>query len=345
MSTPPTDASRTKTVATTLLIVNVFGSLLAWGYGIYGLSMGGSAVVGVGYLVVGILTLVFGLLLYSQLMILQKFLGYSYRAYEALLANAELQRRTEEHMRLIAENSNLSEWAKRVVYREKDFEFLRDTIHGALVRQDWEAAEHLISDVDTEFGYHDEAAKLRQQLDEARKATIDERVATAVARFDKLCKEHKWAQARKECERLTLLYPDEPRIARLSEEIEQERQDVKQELLKEYEKCVGGEDIDRAHRLLFELDQYLMPQEAATIKESARTVFRARLEQIKTRFSIAVSYKQWHNAIAAGEQLVREFPNSGYAQEINKLLPTLRERARKQKDLPSQTAHAALTGS
>ena len=59
-------------------------------------------------------------------------------------------------------------------------------------------------------------------------------------------------------------------------------------------------------------------------------MFRARLEQLKTRFTIAVSYKQFPSAIEAGERLIREFPNSGYAQEISKLLPILRQRAEQQ---------------
>lgn len=330
MVSPPTGPSRLRTVATTALVVDLLAALAACGYGAYILATRGGLGLGLGFLGGGVAGLLFGLLLYCQVLLLQKFVSYSYRAYEALLASAELQRRQEEHIRSIAENSSLSEWAKRIVYREKDYEFLRDTIQGAIVRQDWETAEHLIRDVDHEFGYHDEAAHLRERLEQARRATIEERVAAAVARFDKLCGEHKWAQARAEWGRLQALYPSEPRIADLGREIERRRQEVKHRLLRDYEEALRGQDIDRAHRLLFALDQYLMPQEAEPLKESARTVFRARLEQIKTRFSIAVSYKQFYNAIAAGEQLMREFPNSGYAQEISKLMPILRERARQQ---------------
>lgn len=334
MTATPTPHGQLRTLATTMLLIIIVAALGCWGYGVYALAAGQGLALGLGFLAVGVLAILFGVLLQCQVLLLQKFVSYSYRAYEVMLAAAELQRRQEEHTRIIAENSNLSDWAKRVVYREKDYEYLRDSIHGAIVRQDWEGAEHLIDDLETEFGYRDEAAHLREQLQVARKATTDERVSAAVARFDKLCEAHKWAQARAECERLRSLYPDNTRISALFDEIERRREEVKQQLLKDYEGAVRNEDIERAHRLLFALDQYLVPQEAESLKESARSVFRARLEQIKTRFSIAVSYKQFHNAISAGEQLIREFPNSGYAQEISKLMPTLRERAGKQRTLP-----------
>lgn len=337
MPTPPTGSSPTRRTALVLLIVLALVAGVAVVYGIVVLARGATPALGLAFVLGGLTVGLFSALLYTQVVLLQKFASYTYRAYETLLTGTELQRQHQQYVRLIAENSNLSEWAKRIVYREKDYEFLRDTINGALVRQDWETAEHLIRDVETEFGYRDEAAQFRQRLEQARKATVDERYAAAVQRFDMLCEQHKWAQARTECQRLQSLYPDEPRIRDLSLEIERRRQEVKDGLLKEYDQAVRGEDIERAHRLLFALDQYLVPQEAEPLKESAREVFRARMEQIKTRFTIAVSYKQFHNAIDAGEQLIREFPNSGYAQEISKLMPILRQRARQQKIAP----HAA----
>lgn len=342
MVTIPSERPRFKGVATAALVIELVVALAACVFGLVALFRPQGGALGLAFVAGGAAAGLLGLLLYFQLLLLQKFVGYFYRAYEALLATAELQRQQEEHIRTIAANSNLSEWAKRVVYREKDFEFLRDTIHGALVRQDWEAAEHLIEDVDTEFGYREEAARFREQLDQARRATSDERVAVVLKRFEKLCDEHKWGQAREDCRRLQTLFPDDARIRALPQELEGRRRQFKDGLLKEYEQAVRNEDIDRAHRLLFELDQYIVPEEAEALKESARNVFRARLEQIKTRFSIAVSYKQFHNAIAAGEQLMREFPHSGYAREIEKLLPVLHERAKKQ--TPLHAAAPTRTG-
>ncbi len=315
-------------LATAALVVDVFVFSGACGYGVFQLIVADDAARGLAFVGAGLAGLLFGVLLYCLVLLVHKFVNYAFRAYDALLEATELLRRQEEHGRTIAENSSLSEWAKRIVYREKDYEFLRDTIQAAIVRQDWEAAQHLINDVDTQFGYHDEAAHWREKLEQARQATTQERVAAALARFELLCDQMKWGQARDECERLRALFPAEERILALPRELEQRRQDVKRKLLRQYDHALRTQDVDHAHRLLYALDEYIVPQEAEALKESARGVFRARLEQLQSRFSIAVSYKQFPSAIEAGEHLIREFPNSGYAQEISKLLPILRERAR-----------------
>jgi hypothetical protein len=323
---PPAQHDSIRRLAAIALTAATVASLAAGVYGIV-LSVQGDRPLGLGFVGAGLAGLLVSVLLYCQVVLVHKFVNYAYRAYDALLEASELLRRQEEHGRVIAENSNLSDWAKRVAYREKDYEFLRDTIQGAIVRQDWESAEHLIHALESEFGYHDEAAHLREKLGQARRATTEERIAAATARVESLCQQRKWLQARTECTRLSAIFPGQSAIAALPREIERRRQEVKQQLLKDYDQAVRGEDVDHAHRLLFELDQYLDPKEAEALKESARGVFRARLEQLKARFTIAVSYKQFPSAIEAGERLIREFPNSGYAQEISKLLPVLRQRA------------------
>lgn len=265
--------------------------------------------------------------LYAHVILTHRAVNNSYRAYDALLDIAELLRRQNGYTRTIAENSSLSEWAKRIVYREKDYEYLHDTIQGAIVRQDMVAAERLIKEVDEEFGLHEEATRLREELVRARQATTEEKVAAALRRVDALCEARKWEQARRESERLKALFPSEARIAGLPPELELRRQQYKRRLLKDYDEAVRLQDVDRAHRLLFELDQYLAPNEAAAMQESARGVFKAKLQQMGVQFSLAVSERQFQKAIDVGERLVREFPNSRFAHEITGMLPVLRQRA------------------
>lgn len=342
MPGPPERHEHFRNLATGALVVALLVGLVAIVSGLYFWSTAGAWSAGMPLIVAGLAVVLVIALLYCQVVLIQRSANYAYRAYDVLLETVDLLRRQEEHARTIAENSNLSDWAKRVVFREKDYEFLRDTIQGAIVRQDWESAEHLIRDMETVFGYRDEAAHLREKLDHARRSTTEERIAAALARFESLCGQRKWEQARVECERLAALFPGYTAIAELPRQIERRRQEFKQQLLKDYDQAVRNEDVDRAHRLLFELDQYLVPKEAEALKESARGVFRARLEQLKTRFTLAVSYKQFPSAIEAGEQLIREFPNSGYAQEISKLLPVLRQRAG-QPEVASPTAPPATS--
>ncbi|MGD8453311.1 MAG: hypothetical protein PVJ57_15975 [Phycisphaerae bacterium] len=313
--------------------VIVIGSLGAIGYGIFAWAVLNDPR-GVGWLSGGLAVLALGLLLFTHFSLTHKAASNAYRSYDALLDIVEQMRRQSDMLRTIADNSSLSEWAKRIVYREKDYEYLRDTIEGASARQDWVSAERLIRELDEEFGMRDEAAKLRAELEQARRATAEEKVAAALERVDSLCESHKWEQALRESERLLSLFPGEPRIAALTREVDLRRQQCKRTLLKDYDQAVRNHDVNTAHRLLFELDHYLAPNEAAALKESARGVFRAKLQQMGVQFSLAVTDHQFRKAVAIGERLGREFPNSRYAQEIATMMPALRQRA--EQDTPAR---------
>jgi hypothetical protein len=275
----------------------------------------------------GLLVLALTALLYTLIHLAHKAAGNSYRAYDALLDIAEMLRRQTDYARAISENSSLSDWAKRIVYREKDYEYLRETIQGDIARQDWRSAERLIQELDEKFDLRDEAARLRAELQQARLATGEEKLAAAVRHFESLCDRQKWEQARRAAERLRNLFPGDPRIANLPHELETRRSEYKRQLLQEYEQAVRLENVDVAHRILYTLDHYLSPNEAAALKESARGVFKAKLQQLGVQFTLAVTDKQFRRAIEIGERLVHEFPNSRYAQEILGLIPVLRQRA------------------
>lgn len=295
------------------------------GYGLFVWAARGE-LAGAGIVALSVFFLAVAFFLYGQFSLAHKAVSLSYRAYDALLDIAEHLRRQTEHTRTIAENSSLSEWAKRIIYREKDYEYLHDTIQAASVRQDWAAAERLVRELDEEFGLKEEAARLREELENARKATHDEKIAAALQRFNALCEARKWDQAHSEVDRLRLLYPQEPQISALPRELEQRRRHYKRDLLKRYEEAVRLANVDAAHTLLLELDHYLAPNEAAALKESARGVFRAKLQQMGVQFSLAVTEKNFEKAIEIGEGIIREFPNSRYAQEIQSMMPTLRGR-------------------
>lgn len=312
--------------ATVALTIDVLAGVALVGYSIY-LTVQGQAPAGVALGAGAVLAVVLGLLVYCAILLLLKSASNSYRMYDSLLEIAEVMRRVAENTRTVADNSTLSEWAKRVIYREKDYEYLRDTIQGAIVREDWESAAHLIDDLERDLGYKSEADRLRAEVEKARLATVDEKINAALERFELLCAGRKWEQAAHETQRLHILFPHEPRITNLSQELELRRQSYKRHLLRDYEDAVRVHDVDTAHKLLFQLDRYLSPQEAATLKESARSVFKEKLEQMRVEFSLAVSDKRYEAAVRVGQQLVAEFPNTRYAQEINERLPMLRRLA------------------
>ncbi len=101
----------------------------------------------------------------------------------------------------------------------------------------------------------------------------------------------------------------------------------KSELLNRYDEAIKRNDIDESIELLQELDRYLTPQEAAALQESARGVFRAKLNSLGVQFSLAVDSRRWDQAVSIGEQIMAGYPNSRMAVEVRQKLEQLKQLA------------------
>jgi len=231
-----------------------------------------------------------------------------------------------ESTRKLADLASLSDKAKSYLYREHELEALRERIQHDIMRQDYAAAGKLIDVMAREFGYADEAARLREQVEASRKATAEEKLDAQISRIRQFIERRDWSRASREAERLTALYPDSDKAAALPGEVQASYAQHKRRLLQDYGQAVARNDVDRGIELLRELDPYLTPQEAAALEESARGVFRAKLHNFGVRFAIAVTDQRWDEALATGEEIIREYPNSRMAQEVRQKLDQLRAR-------------------
>lgn len=247
---------------------------------------------------------------------------------ESLLTSQE-----QSHRKLI-DLASLSDQAKSLIFREREIEAFRATIHEDLMRQDYRTAEMLIDAIEERFGYEEEAQRLRRELAQSRRASADEKVDAAIARIDSIIDRRQWPQAIREATRLQEVMPDNERIAALPGRIEAARNRHKRELLQQYGDAVRKNDIDRSIELLKQLDMYLTPQEGAALQESARGVFKAKLHNLGVQFAVSVTDQQWASAVETGQEIMREFPNSRMAQEVRQKIDTLRAKV-------SETAEAA----
>ena len=113
---------------------------------------------------------------------------------------------------------------------------------------------------------------------------------------------------------------------RLPQEIETRRQGTKKQLLDSWNEAVARKDVDGSIEILKKLDLYLTRQEAEAMQEGARNVFKEKLNQLGTQFTLAVQDHKWAEAVRLGEIIGREFPNSGIAREVREKMDTLRAR-------------------
>lgn len=232
-----------------------------------------------------------------------------------------------ESLRKLTDLASLSDQAKSLIYRDRELDALRETIHTHLIKQEYEDAERFISELEGKLGMPEEAARLRRELEATRKATQEEKIERAVRRVEEIIASRDWARAAREAERLRQQHPESDKVAELPQRIQAEQARHKRELLHAYDQAVKKNDIDRSIELLRELDLYLTPQEAAAMEESARGVFRAKLHNLGVQFAICVTEERWTDALQTGEQIINEFPNSRMAHEVSDKMDMLRTRA------------------
>jgi hypothetical protein len=192
----------------------------------------------------------------------------------------------------------------------------------------WDAALALIDEMERRFGYHEEADRIREELDDARNDKIQTRLFEAVEMIESHLQSREWDRAQHEIDRLITALPNEPRVLALSDRLHSAREIHKQELKASWEDAVRRSDTDHAIDVLRALDQYLSPAEAQALQASARNVFKEKLLQLGIQFRFAAKERRWQDALDIGLDLIRDFPNARMANEVRELLDTLRERAR-----------------
>lgn len=228
---------------------------------------------------------------------------------------------------LVSEQQLISERAKAIAFREKDREALRRAIREEMNGRDFDAALALAAEIETVFGYKQEADQLRGEIVKMRDSDMRRDVTEAVAAIERFCRAEQWTLALREAERMLGLYPQDAQAAKLVQEVENRRQQHKKQLLDSWQDAVSRHDIDGSIAILKGLDQYLTPQEAAGMQETARQIFKDKLQLLGHQFTMAVREHQWAEAVRLGEALITEFPNSRMAQEVREQMALLREKA------------------
>lgn len=307
-------------------ICGALGGLILMAAGFYGLLTGATGAPPI-LLVSGLMLLTVSLFLYAILDVSLQVDHNIDRIRQATENSLDALKRLEPMIKTISVNSQISDATKSIANREVEREALRQAIREEMLTGEVEAAQYLITEMERRFGYHQEAQNLREEMTQMREMTIEDKIGEAVAHINKMMDEHRWARAAKEAERLLKLFPKHERIASLPGELNRRRETRKQDLLKQWKLAVEREEVDRAVTVLTELDQYLTKQEAQTLQDSVRHVFKTRLVNLGVQFGLAASEARWRDALEVGVQIRQEFPNSRMAHEVAAKLETLRMRS------------------
>ena len=227
----------------------------------------------------------------------------------------------------ISEQQLISERAKAIAFRESEREALRRAIAEETSRKDWDAALVLANEMETVFGYKQEADRVREEIAIQRNTDVRRQITDALTLIDKFCRGEQWTLALREADRLIAAFPNDPQVQRIPQNIEDRRQALKQQLLDAWNDAVSRHDVDGGIEILKQLDIYLTPAEAESMQDTARRVFKDKLMLLGQQFAAAVKNHVWAEAVRLGESIIAEFPNSRMAQEVREKIDLLRQRS------------------
>ncbi len=154
--------------------------------------------------------------------------------------------------RKLVDLAALSDEAKSLIYRDREVEAVRETIHTMLVRQDYKAAEDLISGIEKRPTMALDAAVMRQEVETTRQASIEGKIDLAVGRVDEIIGKCDWPRAIREAARMKAAFPNNTKIAALPQRIEASRMKHKRDLLQAYGEAVRKNDVDASIDMLKE---------------------------------------------------------------------------------------------
>lgn len=227
----------------------------------------------------------------------------------------------------ISQNTQLSETAKTIAFREADRQTLREAVFDKLHQQDYETTFKIIDEIAHRTGYKELADQLRTEADKYRDATDTERMNQVIAYIDKLFESYQWTKASIQIERLVKSYPESEKAKVMRQKLFDKKEERKKILLTSWDDAIKRQATDRSLEILRELDLYLTPNEGLALQEAARDVFRTKLHNLGVQFSLAVTTRQWADALKTGEQIIKDFPNSRMAAEIREKWEVLKQKA------------------
>ena len=241
---------------------------------------------------------------------------------DSLAANKEL-------LEQIARDARLSETVKTIVYCDMNNQYLLAAVMEKLHQQDFKATYAMIEDIARSAEYKTLAEELKLAADNYRDATEQGRTSQIESYIEQLLDQYQWAAASIQIESFIKKYSDLEKGKILQQKLTEKKEQRKRRLLADWDEAVKREDTDKSLVVLKELDLYLTPSEGLALQEAASEVFKSKLHNLGVRFSLAVSEKQWTDALDTGHEIIKGFPNSRMADEIRGKLSTLSELAEK----------------
>ena len=226
----------------------------------------------------------------------------------------------------ILEAVQMSENAKRVLFRDRELKVLRSTVQDDIASGEFHSALVLCDQMATVFGAVEEAEVLRAKVKVIIHDQHDARIRDEIENLQQMLDQRKWVEAYQDAARLRRLFPESPRLHSIEQHIADVRTQYRHDLEAKFLQAAELENVEEAMLLLRELDGYLTPDEARRFRDTATSVITKYRESLGDRFKMAVSDHRWQEAIEFGEVIMHQFQNTKMAEEVQTMLETIRVR-------------------
>jgi len=230
----------------------------------------------------------------------------------------------------INQGTRVSEVVKTIAFRDEERESLREAVFDKLKERDFDGAYEIVDEIAGHAGYRSLAEELRREVDQYRDATEDERLDQTISHIEALFDSAQWAKASVQIESLIRAHPHSEKAKTMRQQLVDRKELHKRSLLSAWDNAIKRQETDRSLEILRELDMYLTPNEALALQEAAKDVFRTKLHNLGVQFAMAISDKQWADALDVGQQIIRDFPNSRMSSEIREKLHVLQQNVQMQ---------------
>ena len=231
------------------------------------------------------------------------------------------------HWEALLESLQMSENAKRVLFRDRELELFRKTLQEDIERGEFHSALMLCDQMATVFGAVEEAEQLRTTVNAIIHENHEGRIREEIDKLQETLEECNWVQAYQDAAKLRRLFPDSPLLHGIEQRISNVRTEYRHRLEDRFLDAAKRDDIEQAMALLRELDGYLTPDEARRFRVTADNVITTYRESLGARFKMAVGDHRWKQAIEFGDEITRQFPNTKMAQEVLDMIDTIKERS------------------
>ncbi len=247
---------------------------------------------------------------------------YAIRKNSAEKYQSEINKKLD----LILEAMQLSENAKRILFRDRELLLLRNTVHDDIEKGDFHAALILCDQMANVFGAVEESEEMRSRVQEIIHQHHQDRIQQEMVQLKQLLENRQWVDAYQFAAKLRRLFPESPLLHGLEQQIANVRAQYRHSLEENFLQSAKNDEVENAMRLLRELDGYLTPEEARRFRDTAASVIETYRESLTVKFKMAVKDHRWKESIDFGEEIIRQFPNSQMSVEVTEILEPVRAR-------------------